>query len=84
VGKLIVLCLLILSEFLALSEEVSPSAEEVPTRDLLKPGERIFSYFKCSRINPFSKRDGEIVIGENDVYFFDDGKAGEKKKKIYR
>lgn len=36
----------------------------------LKPGERILSYFKCSRITPFSKTDGEILIGTYFHFYF--------------
>eukprot|EP01114_Cavostelium_apophysatum_P014246 TRINITY_DN3646_c0_g1_i2.p1 TRINITY_DN3646_c0_g1~~TRINITY_DN3646_c0_g1_i2.p1 ORF type:complete len:2996 (+),score=922.89 TRINITY_DN3646_c0_g1_i2:247-9234(+) len=38
----------------------------------IKPGERIISYFKCSRITPFHKREGEIIIAESHCYFIDD------------
>lgn len=38
----------------------------------LKRGERVLSYFKCSRINPFSNRQGELIIGENHIYFLED------------
>ena len=52
----------------------------MPIVDFLKPGERILTYFKCSRINPFNKRDGEILIGDNCVFFIDDGKNMEKNR----
>jgi hypothetical protein len=72
-------------EMLAPSEIMSPSQpeliipneeEEVPSEMIyhnhIKPGERIIAYYKCSRINPSTKRDGEIVIGETHAYFIDD------------
>lgn len=46
----------------------------------LKPEERILSYFRCARINPFNKRDGELLIGETYIYFVDEGKKPEKRK----
>lgn len=59
--------------------QVGIPLSESRQREGLKPGERLLSFF-CSRINPFSKRDGEILIGESSVYFMDDGKVAEKKR----
>eukprot|EP01119_Soliformovum_irregulare_P013684 TRINITY_DN3666_c2_g1_i3.p1 TRINITY_DN3666_c2_g1~~TRINITY_DN3666_c2_g1_i3.p1 ORF type:complete len:2431 (-),score=776.48 TRINITY_DN3666_c2_g1_i3:1776-9068(-) len=59
---------------------VSPADAELSHPNFSRPDERISSPVPCSRINPFNKRDGELLIGENFIYFIDDGKAPEKQR----
>lgn len=48
------------------------------------PREHVLRYFPCSRITPFHKRDGELVIGTINAYFIDSHQfkdADEAKRK---
>lgn len=48
------------------------------------PREQVLRYFPCSRITPFHKRDGELVIGTINAYFIDSHQfkdADEAKRK---
>lgn len=56
-------------------EDESP----VPSR------EHVLRYFSCSRITPFHKRDGELVIGTMNAYFIDSHqfKDAEEAKRKY-
>lgn len=61
------------SELLLSKEE---AAQEL---SLLEPGERIVSTYKCSRITPFTIREGELVMCEGHLYFIEDPRP---KKKV--
>ena len=48
------------------------------------PREQVLRYFPCSRITPFHKRDGELLIGTMNAYFIDSHQfkdADEAKRK---
>ncbi len=66
----------------ALVEEDTSLPSELLYHNHIKPGERILSYYKCSRITPFMKRDGEIVIGEGHSYFMEDHKSLPSSKHV--
>lgn len=61
-------------------EEETDKPSEMIDHNHIKPGERIIAYYKCSRINPSTKRDGEILIGESHAYFIDDSYKTSKNK----
>lgn len=44
--------------------------------------ERIVSSMKCSKITPFHKRDGELLIGEYNIYFIDSHKFADQEEEL--
>ncbi|KYR01680.1 BEACH domain-containing protein [Tieghemostelium lacteum] len=47
----------------------------------LKMGEKVNEYFKCSCISPFYQRDGELLIGDQNIYFLDESLTLADKKR---
>eukprot|EP01132_Coremiostelium_polycephalum_P000959 gene959-1221_t len=57
------------------SSQLSPllnSTIDYSSFDNLKIGEKVNDVFKCSCITPFHQRDGELLIGDSNVYFLDE------------
>lgn len=54
------------------SEYLSISDFKAATTYYLKPGERVVVNYHASRITPFAQQQGELLIGENNLYFIDE------------
>jgi len=58
------------------NQQVS-KVDRSPFTIIIPKGERVIAYFRCSRITPFNKRDGELLIGESAIYYIDDYKPNQ-------